>query len=131
MHTVCKKKYSTLPHGLGQNNHPQAPIPYNINQECHNQSSHQDRVQCSSETNLVVLNYGPFFAAGINMAWELSQSDPCNSDMTWWLSRSGWLSITGASDIPVHQNFLLIVAASFLRVSWRPTQDSGLCPKDP
>lgn len=83
MHIVCKKKYSTLSHGLGQNNHPQASIPYNINQECHNQSSYQDRVQCSSETELVVLNYSPLFAAGINKAWELLLSDTCTGDMTW------------------------------------------------
>lgn len=83
MYTIHKKKYSTLAHDLGQNNHPQTPISYNINQECHNQSSHQDRAQCSSESELVVLNYSPFFAAGINKAWKLSQSDICTSDMTW------------------------------------------------
>lgn len=74
MHTACKKKYSSLSHGLGQNNNPQTPIPYNINQKCHYQSSHEGRVQCSSETELVVLNYSPFSAAGINKAWELSQT---------------------------------------------------------
>lgn len=129
MHTVCKECYLTLSHGLGQNNwessHPQAPIPYKISQECHNQSSHHDKVQCSSETALLALNYSILFAVGISKTWGLTQLT-CTSNMTWWSGKSRWLSITGTSDIPVHWNFLVMVAAPFLRGSWRPTQDPEL-----
>lgn len=79
----------------------------------------------AAKTALLALNYSILFAVGVSKTWGLTQLT-CTSNMTWWSGKSRWLSITGTSDIPVHRNFLVMVAAPFLRGSWRPTQDPEL-----